>query len=84
MLQWIFLSLSKTQASAAIQNMSNLWELDIDIFEVNFWFQVQFVHLLAAIFSKPDVVFILCDMELSSKNKEMGLIDIKFMNKRPF
>ena len=33
-------------------------------------------------FSKPDVVFILFDMELSSKNKEMGLTDIELMNKR--
>ena len=43
-----------------------------------------FVHLLAAIFSEPDVVFILFDMDLSSKNKEMGFIDTKLMNKGPF
>ena len=40
MLQSKFLSLSKTlpttQISAAVQNMSNLCELEIDIFELNF------------------------------------------------
>ena len=70
MLKWKFLSLSKTlpttQISASIQNMSDLCELDIDIFELNFWY----VHLLAAIFSKPKVVFILFDMDLSSKTKK--------------
>ena len=45
MLTWKFLSLSKTfpttQISASIQNMSNLCELDIDILELNFWYQVH-------------------------------------------
>ena len=70
MLQWKFFSLSKTlpttQCRDAVQNMSDLCELDIDIFELNFWY----VHLLAAIFSKPDVVFIFFDMDLSSKTKK--------------
>ena len=46
MLQWKFLSLSKTlpttQINAAIHSMSDLCELDIDIFELNFWYQVHF------------------------------------------
>ena len=88
MLQWYLFSLSKTlpttQIINAIQDMSDLCELDFGIFELNFWYQVQFCALLAAIFSKPDAIFILFDMELSSKNKEMGYIDIKLLNKRPF
>ena len=46
MLQWKFFSFSKTlpttQISAAIQNMSDLCEQNIDIFELNFWYQVHF------------------------------------------
>ena len=77
-------SLPTTQISNTIQSMSDLCELDFDIFELNFWYQVQFSALLAAIFSKPDVIFIHFDMELLSKNEEMGFTDIKVMNKRPF
>ena len=73
-----------TQISASIQNMSDLCELDTDIFELNFWYQVQICAFVTRIFSKLDVVFILFDVELSSKNKEMGFIDIKLINKRPF
>ena len=88
MLQWKVFPLSKTlpttQINAAIQNMSDLRELDIDIFELNFWYQVHFCAFVSCNFSKPDLVFIFFDMKLSSKNKEMGLINIKLMNKRPF
>ena len=88
MLQWKFFLLSKTlpttEISAAIQNMSDLYELDIDTFELNFDIRCTFVHLLAAIFSKSDIIFILFDMQLSSKNKKMGFIDKNLMNKRPF
>ena len=45
MLQSKFLSLSKTlpttKVSAAVQNKSDLCELEIDIFELNFWYQVH-------------------------------------------
>ena len=73
MLQWKFFSLSKTlpttQISAAIQNMSDLCELTIDMFLLTFWYQVHFAHLLAANFSKADFVFILFDLELSFKKQ---------------
>ena len=53
----IFFLLSKTlptnQISAGIQKMSDLSDLgmDMNIFELNFWYQAQFWALLAAIFS---------------------------------
>ena len=72
------MTLPTNQISAGIQKMSDLSDLgmDMNIFELNFWYQAQFCALLAAIFSKPDVIFILFDMELASKNKEMWSIDI--------